>query len=212
MSTSDHLVAVLDDEPKVLRSLKRLLTGRGFTVRLHSDPEDFFRAGLPDVPSCLLLDHQLGEEMTGIEVQAEMLRRGWTIPIIFLTAHWNVHSIVRAMRAGADGFLTKPYDSEELVQEIRRALDHARKTLASTRESAELRARAARLTKREHEIVSHVITGRINKEIAHTLGLSVVTVKIYRGRAMRKLGAGNAAELARLAALAGITGITGNPP
>jgi FixJ family two-component response regulator len=204
MSDSDHVVMALDDEPKVLDSVQRLLTGRGFCVRVHDNSESMFEAGPPAVPSCLLLDHQLGNGVTGLNVQAEMQSRGWEMPIVFLTGDWSARSIVSAMRAGAFGFLTKPYAPDELVQEVGRALAHARDTHESGAERAELRARTASLTPHERAIVAQVTAGYLNKEIADNLKLALVTVKVYRGSAMKKLGAGNAAELARLAALAGI--------
>ncbi len=142
--------------------------------------------------------------MTGPMVHAEMQRRGWDVPTVFLTAHWNVQSVVDAMRAGADAFLTKPFDPAELVNAVTQALALARTRCAEAFLAADARARATSLTVRETQIVKLVVAGRINKEIADELNLAVVTVKVHRGRAMRKLGAGNPAALAQIAALAGI--------
>ena len=204
MNDGKYLVLALDDEPAVLTSLGRLLTVRGHPVRLHADPEDLFRAGPPAVPACLLLDQQLGEGSTGVEVHAEMKRLGWDVPTIFLTAHWNVQLVVDAMRHGADGFLTKPYDPEELLREIAKALDRSRSLIRAGVKLADLRLRAESLTPRERSIVTLVIGGLLNKEIADRLKLAVVTIKVHRGRAMCKLGAGNPAELVKLATMAGI--------
>ncbi len=201
---ADHMVLVLDDDQAILRGLQRLLTAHGYCVRVHSEPDDFFRAGMPTVPSCLILDNQLGNCMTGVEVHAELQRRAWDIPTVFVTAHWNVQSVVDAMRAGADGYLTKPYDPEALVAAVAQALQRGLAQRKDGQLAAEARARAALLTPREREIVQFVIAGLINKEIADRLNLAVITVKIHRGQAMRKLHAGNPAELARLAVLAGI--------
>ena len=201
---TDHLVVILDDDFSVLASLERLLTGRGFRVRLHASPEEFFQAGLPEQPACLLLDNQLGDGMSGVEVHAEIARRGWELPTVFVTAHWNVQSVVHAMRTGADGYLTKPYNPVELMDAVARALQRAIAHRRTGLQSATALARVASLTTREREIVRLVLTGSINKEIADRLNLSLVTVKVHRGRAMRKLGAGNAVELARIAALAGV--------
>lgn len=199
----DNLVLVLDDDLAILRGLQRLLNAHGFKVRLHSEPADFFHAGLPSQPACLILDNQLGNDMTGVEVHAELHRRAWDLPTIFVTAHWNVQAVVEAMRAGADGYLTKPYDPEALVTAVNQALERARAKRQNELQFAEARAKAASLTPREREIVQLVVAGLLNKEIADRLNLALVTVKIHRGRAMRKLGAGNPAELARLAVLSG---------
>lgn len=200
----DHTVLVLDDDRSVLVGLERLLIGNGYHVRTFSEAGDFFNAGPPKGPACLILDNQLNHGMTGTEVHCEMIRRGWDIPTVFLTAHWNVQSIVKAMRAGADGFLTKPFDPSELVEAVAVALDHSRAKRVDSVPQTEARARAAALTAREREIVRLVVTGMLNKEIADQLSLALVTVKVHRGRAMHKLGAGNAAELALIAAQAGI--------
>ena len=122
---------------------------------------------------------------------------------MFVTAHWNVQSVVDAMRAGADGFLTKPYEPQELVDAVAQALQRASSKRQDEVLITQVRTKAASLTTREREIVQLVIAGLLNKEIADRLNLAVVTGKIHRGRAMRKLGAGNPAELARLAVLAG---------
>ena len=204
--TRDHAVLVLDDDASILSGLERLLTAHGYSVRLHAEPDDFFRAGLPKVPACLLLDNQLGHGRTGIEVHAEMQRRGWNIPTVFVTAHWDVQTVVRTMRAGADDFLAKPYDPKVLLAAVTQALQRARTNHQNGLQAAEARTKAASLTAREREIVRLIVSGLLNKEIADQLALALVTVKVHRGRAMRKLGAGNPAELARLAALADING------
>lgn len=205
MSRPDHLVIVLDDDPAILTSLKNLLTAHGHSVRLHTTPEDLIQAGMPDVPACLLLDHQLADGVLGTDVHADLQERGWELPTIFLTAHWSLQSVVEAMRAGADGFLAKPYETEKLLREISHALDSSHVLMRTNSKLNDLRARAESLTPRERAIVSLVTTGLLNKEIADQLDLALVTIKVHRGRAMRKLGAGNAAELAHLAAMAGLT-------
>lgn len=203
-SVGDHLVLVLDDDPSILRGLDRLLTGQGYSVKTFLEAEEFFRTEPAAVPVCLILDNNLSDGMTGLQVHAEMQRRGWDIPTVFLTAHWNVQTIVKTMRAGADGFLTKPFDPVELVQAVDDALRRSKARNLEHTHAAEARARAALLTPREKDIVRLVVAGLINKEIADKLDLAVVTVKVHRGRAMHKLGAGNPAELARIAALANL--------
>ncbi len=203
--TGDHAVLVLDDDRFIRTGLDRLLSAHGYKVRLHAEPDELFRDGLPSVPSCLLLDNQLGECMTGVQVHEELLRRGWFIPTVFLTAHWNVQLVVNAMRAGADGFLTKPFDPDELVDAVALALQRSRTKQQGEFAAAEARVRAASLTPRERDIVTLVVSGLLNKEIADQLDLALITVKVHRGRAMHKLGAGNPAELVHIAGLAGIT-------
>jgi len=197
-------VLVLDDNYTVLRSLKRLLDANGYSVRLHTEPEDFFRVGVPSVPSCLLLDNELGDHMTGVEVYAEIQRLNWNLPTVFVTAHWSVQSVVRAMRLGADDFLVKPYGTAELLTAVARAVQRWRTQQRDRLQVATTLTQAAALTQREREIVRLVATGLRNKEIAEHLHIALITVKIHRSRAMQKLGAGNTAELARLASLAGI--------
>ena len=205
MNDKKCLVIALDDERSILTSLERLLPEHGYPVRTHRDPDEFFRAGLPpDIPACLLLDQQLDNGVTGVEVHAEMQRRNWKLPTIFLTAHGNVPLVVRAMRAGADGFLTKPYEPEHLLLEINRAIAHSRSLLEEEEKLVSLCRKAASLTPREKEVVSLVVDGLINKEIADRLNLAQVTVKLHRGNAMRKFGAGNPAELCKLAIQSGL--------
>jgi FixJ family two-component response regulator len=206
MTHGDHAVLILDDDLSILNSLERLLAVHGYQVSLFSEAEDFFRAGIPPVPACMILDNQLGNGMTGLQVHAEMQRRGWEIPTVFLTAHWNVQSVVNAMRGGADGFLTKPFEPMELLEAVSKALLRARERLRDGLMAADARSRADSLTAREKEVVSLVVSGLLNKEIADKLDLALVTVKVHRGRAMQKLGAGNPAELARIATLAGLVG------
>jgi FixJ family two-component response regulator len=199
-----RIVIVLDDDQAILASLDRLLTANGYHVRLHHEPDGFFLAGPPAAPCCLLLDNQLGNGRTGMDVHAELRQRCWDIPTVFLTAHWDVRLVVSTMKAGADGFLTKPYDPSELILAVSGAFERSGNNRRAGHQLADLRGRVSSLSTRELEIVRLVASGMLNKEIADVLGIALVTVKVHRGRAMQKLGAGNAAELARLASLAGI--------
>jgi FixJ family two-component response regulator len=204
MRYEEQMVVVLDDDRSILTGLERLLTGHGYQVRLHADPDDFFRAGLPASPACLLLDNQLGDCLNGVQVHEEIMRRGWFMPTVFLTAHWNVQVVVNVIRAGADGFLTKPFNPAELMDAVTLALQHSRNRRQEEYRAAEARARVSSLTPRECEIVRLVVDGLLNKEIADQLDIALVTVKLHRGRAMRKLGAGNPADLVHIAGLANI--------
>lgn len=197
----DRTVIVLDDDPAILAGLEPLLTLSGFKVRLHSVPGDFFEAGAPSGPACLLLDIHLGAGASGVTIFQQILERGWFIPTIFLTGIWDAQLVVRTMRAGADGFLTKPYDPNQLIAEVNLALQRSMAGISHQTMEAEARARSATLTRREREIVILVAKGLLNKEIADQLGLALITVKVHRARAMHKMGAGNPAELAHAAAL-----------
>jgi FixJ family two-component response regulator len=203
MSETRQHVLVLDDDATVLTSLERLLVANGYAVRTHSTPETFFASGPPAGVACLLLDQNLGP-VKGTDVHAEMHRRGWALPTVFITADWNRETVVQVMRTGADDFLIKPYDPEELLQIVNRCLAHSRASLQTNQTRARLCARAATLTPRERTIVTHVVSGMLNKQIADRLGLALVTVKVHRARAMQKLGAKTAAELARLVGQIGL--------
>lgn len=198
----EHMVLVLDDDRFIRTGLERLLKAHGYRVRLHAEPEELFRDGVPTVPSCLLLDNQLGDGMTGVKVHEELSRRNWFIPTVFLTGNWNVQLVVNAMRAGADGFLTKPLDPAELVDAVALALQRSRAKQQEGLAAAEARAKIASLTPREREIVCLVAGALPNKEIAGRLNVAMVTVKVHRARAMHKLGAGNASGLTRIVRLA----------
>jgi FixJ family two-component response regulator len=200
----DGLVAILDDDPMLLTGLERLLTGHGYEVRVFDKACDLLACQLPDRPCCVILDNDLGDSLTGLDVHAEIRRRGWPVSVLFLTGHWDVPSIVDAVRNGAEDFLTKPLDHAVLVHAVSKAVQKAREHREEAGKSQALTRRAGQLTPRELEIVRLVASGLLNKEIADQLKIALVTVKVHRGRAMRKLGAGNAAELARIAALAGI--------
>ena len=158
-----QMVLVLDDDQAILTGLERLLTTHGYRVRLYAEPEPFWRDGLPTEPACLLLDNQLGQNITGVQVHAEMQRRGWHLPTVFVTAHWNIPTVVKVMRDGADGFLVKPYDPAELVLAVAQALTHATAVFQQDLLTANTRARATTLTARERQIVNLVVAGFLNK-------------------------------------------------
>lgn len=203
LSDSRDLVLVLDDQESVRGSLASLLGEHGYETQLHADPESLFRAGPPRLPSCLLLDNNLNHRKSGIDVHGEVIRRGWTLPIVFLTGEWDVQQVVAVVRAGANGFLTKPYDPVELLDHVRRALDVSRYLLGRQRVGGEVRLRARSLTPREREVVEHVLKGKPNKVIAEDLSIALITVKVHRSRAMKKLGVVSVAELASISRSAG---------
>lgn len=196
-------VWILDDDPESRRTTGRLLAGHGFEVRLLAGSDELLSASPPAQPACLVIDDHLAGTRSGLQVHAEMLRRGWSLPTLFLTAEWSVPTVVQAMRAGAAGFLTKPCPPAALVREVERATRIAPPP-PQPPVTGDLARRAAELTPRERRIVAMVAAGCLNKEIAVELGLAEVTVKTQRRRAMRKLGAQSAAELGQLASRAGI--------
>ena len=190
-----HVVMVLDDDPSMRVGLRRLFTTYGYTVRAFAEPEEFLAQAPPAVPACLILDNNLGHELSGVRVHAEMLKRGWRVPVIFLTGQWQVQEVVAAIRAGADAFLTKPFDAKELLSVVADSLSKDCLRLESGDRVAEARKRLGTLSRREIDVVRLVTAGKLNKEIAFELGIALVTVKVHRGRAMRKLGARTPGEL-----------------
>ena len=200
----DHTVLLLDDDAGIRKQLESLLAAKGYTVRAHSSTDEVLKDACPSGPCCLLLDQRLSKGMSGIHLRSELRNRGWDIPTILLAADWDVRDVVASMRAGADGVLTKPVNPDELWDSVSHAFSmaiaiHHRKSMA-----AEESSRIESLTPREREIVTLVTSGLLNKEIAGELGLALVTVKVHRARIMRKLKAGNPAELARIASRAGL--------
>jgi len=205
-STSERprRVIVLDDDPFVLETLKSWLSLNGFEVSAYESADKMLASGPPKEPACLVLDNQLGGGWTGLQVHEKIRQLTWKVSTVFLTAHWDPAYIVQAMKAGAEGFLIKPFDPHELLEAVALALEKAEAMESSDQHAADARALAALLTQRELEIVKMVIKGLINKEIANQLDLALVTVKVHRGRAMRKLRAGNPAELVHIAGMAGL--------
>lgn len=206
MTAELKTVLLLDDDASTLRGLERLLIARGYHVRTYQSPDLFFQAGPPSAPACLLLDYHFGPatDTKGLEVYAEIQRRGWCLPTVFLTAEWDAHTIVKAMRDGAADYLTKPFDPEELVRVVDRVLRESTALHLQHQRKIDVQLRASALTVRERKIIEMVVAGKLNKEIADCLNIALITVKVHRGRAMRKFGARNPAELARIASLVGI--------
>ena len=199
-----HLVLALNQDPDLLDSLDQVLSGRNYRVKSFSSAADLFAFGPPCVPACLILDTHLGGGMDGIRVHQQIIRLGWAVSTLFLIADWDLRAVVQAVRNGADGFVRKPFEPSELFDAVASALERARVIYQENLEAMQVRGKADRLSCREREIVRLVCAGMLNKEIADSLGLALVTVKVHRGRAMRKLGAGNPAELARIANMAGM--------
>lgn len=201
--TEQPVVYVLDDEPEMLKALTRLLLTQGLQVRGFTSAREFFAEERPHGPACLVLDVAM-PEFDGLQVQEQLRRSGAELPIVFLTGHGDIPMSVRAMKAGAEDFLSKPVNAADLLRAVRAALYRASGQHADGEELATLRGRLACLTPREQEVLQHVIAGKMNKQIAADLGTGEQNVKVHRGRLMRKMGVRSVAELVRVAARLGV--------
>jgi FixJ family two-component response regulator len=195
--TAGAVVFVVDNDPSVRSSLKFLLSTVGLRVESFDSAEAFLQKKLPDLPTCLVLDVRL-PGLSGLDFQQELAERNIRIPIVFVTGHGDIPMSVRAMKAGAVEFLSKPFRDQDLLDAIHVALkqDHARRE--QEKEGSELQQRSDVLTPREHEVISMVVSGMANKEIAGKLGTAESTVKIHRSRAMEKMRAQSVADLVRM--------------
>jgi FixJ family two-component response regulator len=198
MSEDRAVVFVVDDDASMRRSLETLLRSVGHDVRLFSSAQEFMQAQRPDTPGCLLLDVRL-PGMSGLAFQQELAKAGVALPVIFITGHGDVPMSVRAMKAGAAEFLTKPFDDQVLIDATHAAIERDRARRREAANLAALMARYNQLTEREKQVMKLVVAGRVNKQIAAELGLSLVTVKVHRGQVMRKMLAKSVAELVRMA-------------
>src|SRR4029077_16107812 len=198
MSAPECIVFVIDDDPLVRESVADLLNSAGFTVQTFGSATEFVQAKRPDVPACLILDVEL-PGLSGLDLQAELAKSGIEMPIVFLTGHGDIPMSVRAMKAGAVEFLTKPFGKQELLDAIKEALLRDREVRRQRSETFELRKRLGTLTPRERQVLALVVTGRLNKQIAGELGTTDLTIKVHRGRVMRKMVADSLADLVRMA-------------
>ena len=192
------VVFVVDDDPSMRRSLESLLRSVGLDARLFSSAQEFMQAERPDAPGCLILDVRL-PGMSGLTFQQELAKAGVALPIIFITGHGDVPMSVRAIKAGAAEFLTKPFDDQVLLDAINAAIERDRARRGDAASFAALKARYDGLTPREKQVMKLVVAGLVNKQIAADLGLSLVTVKVHRGQVMHKMLAKSVAELVRMA-------------
>ncbi len=192
------LIHVVDDDESMRTALLRLLDAAGYEARGYASTGAFLLAPRPERPGCLLLDLQMPGP-SGLELQEALQRDGKALPVVFLTGHGDVQSSVRAMKAGAVDFLTKPVERRTLLEAIERALARGEMQRAALDESDRLRTLFAGLTPRERKVFDLVVAGRLNKQIADELGIAERTVKLQRAHLMAKLGAESAAELGRLA-------------
>jgi FixJ family two-component response regulator len=198
MNDAVPVVFIVDDDSSVRTALQRLLKSVGWHCETFASARDFLNSALPDAPTCLVLDVRM-PEMSGLDLQRELARRKVDIPIIFLTSHGDVPMSVRAMKAGAQEFLTKPFHDQDLLEAVNHAIARDRSLRAERVQTAELRAHFEALTPREREVMSWVVTGAPNKQIAASLQIAEKTVKVHRGQVMQKMGALSLADLVRMA-------------
>jgi FixJ family two-component response regulator len=196
-SPAPATVFIIDDDEGVRRSIEDLLNSVGLNAQCYSTAEEFLRSKRPEGPSCLILDVRL-PGISGLEFQRELSSTGVTLPIIFITGYGDIPMTVKAIKSGAVEFLTKPFRDQDLLDAIQQALKHDRASREERREIEELQKRYGTLTAREREVMSLVVSGMLNKQIASELGARETTVKIHRGRVMEKMGAGSVAELVRM--------------
>jgi FixJ family two-component response regulator len=191
-------VFVVDDDEDMREALDNLLRSVGHAVSLFGSTSEFLQKAPANAPGCLVLDVRL-PGVSGLEFQNQLARANANIPIIFMTGHGDIPMSVRAMKAGAIDFLTKPFRDQDMLDAVALALEHDRARRAQTQASADVRERFTLLSPREREVMTLVTRGLMNKQVAGELGLSEITVKLYRGQAMRKMGARSLADLVRMA-------------
>jgi FixJ family two-component response regulator len=203
MTDAAPIVFVVDDDPSVRRAIKRLIGSVGLQVETFGSAPEFLSANRSEGPGCLVLDIRL-PGISGLDFQRQLAQANLHIPIIFITAHGDVAMTVRAMKAGAVEFLTKPFRDQDLLDAVHMALERDRTRRQQESEIAVLRNRLESLTPREGEVLPRVVSGLLNKQIAAELGTSENTVKVHRSQLMRKMGADSLADLVRLAEKIGI--------
>jgi len=203
MSQEHPVVFIVDDDISVREALKNLLRSVGLRVETFGTAQEFLSSRRSDAPGCLILDVRL-PGLSGLDLQRKLAEADIEIPIIFITAHGDIQMSVRAMKAGAVEFLTKPFRDQDLLDAVQQAIDRDRSARTQRAETAELRSRYESLSSREQEIMALVVRGLLNKQIASELGISEATVKLHRGQVMQKMRADSLADLIRVAGRLGI--------
>jgi len=201
--TTGHTVFVVDDDQAIRKAVSRLLRSAGIAAAVFASPSEFLAQYNPATPGCLVLDMAM-PDFDGLQLQTALNEKGCILPIIFLTGHGDVSKSVRAMKQGAFDFLSKPVKDKDLLAAIRAAIE--RDTVARQEQAklSEIRALLDSLTPREREVLEHVVSGKLNKQIAGDMGITEATVKMHRARVMDKMKVQSVAELARLTERSGI--------
>ncbi|MFC1825097.1 response regulator transcription factor [Thermodesulfobacteriota bacterium] len=201
--SNNSTVFVVDDDPSVLKSLDRLIRSAGLAVETFATAHEFLERHSPGGPSCLVLDVKI-PGINGLELQEKILSQEYAMPIIFITGHGDIPMTVKAIKKGAIDFLSKPFDDKDLLDAVHEALQMDSEAWKVRDELEDVHRRLKLLTPREYEILTYVITGMLNKQIAYALRISEKTVKVHRGRVMEKMGVDSVAELVRLTEKLGI--------
>jgi FixJ family two-component response regulator len=197
------VVFVVDDDASLRGAVSNLIRSVGLRVEAFASTQEFFATKRPDTACCLILDVRL-PGVSGLDFQVELAKAKIEIPIIFITGHGDIPMSVKAMKAGAVEFLTKPFRDQDLLDAVQVALERAKASRASEKAISELRARFATLTPREQEVMAWVTGGLLNKQVAAEIGVTEITVKVHRGKVTRKMGAKSLADLVKMADILGI--------
>lgn len=193
---SDATVYIVDDDASMRKAVGRLLKSAGLKFEAFASAEEFLKITVPDTPCCLVLDVRM-HGMSGLDLQKELARLNVEIPILFITGHGDMRMAVRAIQDGAIEFLPKPFQDDELLEAIQRALSHYTVMHGQRKTIAEVGARISSLTDREREVLTGVVNGMLNKQIGNQLGIAEKTVKVHRAKVMEKMGVYSVAELVR---------------
>ena len=202
--SSSAIVIIVDDDAGIRASLDSLFRSVGLETRMFASPAELLGGTLPDSPGCIVLDVRL-PGVSGLDLQGQLTRRGIRFPIIFMTGHGDIPMSVRAMKAGAVDFLSKPFRDQDMLDAVTAALERDAQRRAETAAQEDVRAQYETLTAREREVMGHVTAGLMNKQVAGLIGLSEITVKIHRGNVMRKMGVRTLADLVRKAEALGVS-------
>ena len=197
------MVFVVDDDASMRGAVSNLIRSVGFQVEAFTSAQEFLASTRPDTPCCLILDVRL-PQVSGLDIQAELTKAQIHIPIIFVTGHGDVPMSVKAMKAGAVEFLTKPFRDQDLLDAVKVALERSRVSRTNEKVISELKTKFQTLTPREQQVMARVTGGYLNKQIAAEIGVTEITVKVHRGNVMRKFGTKSLAELVKIADVLGI--------
>jgi FixJ family two-component response regulator len=197
------MVFVVDDDASMRGAVSNLIRSVGFQVEAFTSAQEFLASTRPDTPCCLILDVRL-PQVSGLDIQAELTKAQIHIPIIFVTGHGDVPMSVKAMKAGAVEFLTKPFRDQDLLDAVKVALERSRVSRTNEKAISELKTKFQTLTPREQQVMAWVTGGYLNKQIAAEIGVTEITVKVHRGNVMRKFGTKSLAELVKMADILGI--------